>query len=77
MATDTAPAFELIGREGQFRLSGGRTIYEAVMYNESSARSDRVRLARIDTANGIRQINRWVDWHQPIEVIELSDDGDE
>lgn len=67
--TATRPAFELIGHEGTFRLPGGRTTYEAVMYDEAAARGDRPRLARLDTRDGIRQVNRWVDWDQPVEII--------
>lgn len=64
------PAWDLIGQEGRFRLPGGRTVYEAVMYDDATSRSDRPRLARIDTSRGyLHQINRWVDWEQPIEVL--------
>ena len=68
----TQPAYELIGQEGQFRLPGGRAVYEGVMYDDATARSNRVRLARLDTRNGLHQVNRWVDWDQPIEVIVLT-----
>jgi hypothetical protein len=72
----TRPAGELIGHEGAFRLPGGRTTYEAVMYDEATARGDRPRLARLDTSSGsIRQVNRWVDWDQPVEII--SDETEE
>jgi hypothetical protein len=72
----TRPACELIGQEGAFRLPGGRTVYEAVMYDEATARGDRPRLARLDTSSGgIRQINRWVDWDQPIEIIPETEEG--
>jgi hypothetical protein len=65
------PAYELIGHQGVFRLPNGRTLYEAVMYDDATAKSDRPRLARLDgtSPEGIRQINRYVDWDQPIEVI--------
>ena len=63
-------AYELIGEEGRFRLPGGRTVYEAVTYDEARARGSRPRLARLDTSDGgIRQVNRWVDWDQPVEVL--------
>lgn len=66
----TARAYELIGHEGQFRLPGGRVIYTDVMYNEATARSDRVRLARIAVKDGgLHQVNRWVNWDQEIEVL--------
>ncbi len=70
MTMITRPACALIGHEGTFRLPGGRATYEAVMYDEARARSARPRLARLDvTRDGIRQVNRWVDWDQPVEVI--------
>jgi hypothetical protein len=62
-------AWDLIGDEGSFRIKGGRTVYEAVMYNEATARGDKVRLARVETCDGIRQVNRWVDPDTLIEVI--------
>jgi hypothetical protein len=64
------PAHELIGYEGQFKIPGGRVVYEAVLYVEATARGDKPRLARIQIeADGLHQVNRWVDWDQPIEVI--------
>lgn len=73
---NTVPACELIGHEGEFRLPGGRATYEAVCYDDATARSDRARLCRItpveDTLTGwmgLRQVNRYVDWDQPVEVI--------
>jgi hypothetical protein len=71
----TRTAWELIGHEGQFRLPGGRAVYEAVMYDEASARGIRPRLARLETRGGLRQVNRWVDPDQPVEVI--ADDTEE
>lgn len=65
----TQPACELIGHEGVFRLPGGRTLYEAVLYNTAS-QGVRPRLARLDTSRGhIHQVNRYVEWDQPVEVI--------
>jgi hypothetical protein len=72
MATDTntQPACELIGHEGEFRLPGGRRVYDGVVYNDATARSNRVRLAYLkSTPEGLHQVNRWVDWDQPVEVI--------
>lgn len=69
------PACELIGSEGQFRVPGGRTIYDAVMFNDATARGSRVRLARLAvTERGVRQVNRWIDWDAPIEVLSHEDD---
>jgi hypothetical protein len=73
-APDVRPACDLIGHEGRFRLPGGRTVYEAVLYDEATARGARPRLARLETAGGLRQVNRWVDWDQPVEVIAGPDD---
>lgn len=71
MGMTTKQAYDLIGAEGRFRLPGGRTIYEAVCYLGDRARSSRVRLARlVADDDGLRQINRYVDWDQPIEVLE-------
>lgn len=67
--TQSFPAHLLIGREGVFRLPGGRVNYEAVMAPISG---DRPRLARIElTDDGPRQVNRYVDWDQPIDVDKL------
>lgn len=66
--TELKPAYELIGHEGKFRLPGGRTTYTAVMYDTGTARSDRPRLARLETKGGLHQVNRWVDWDQPILI---------
>lgn len=72
---NTRPACELIGYEGSFRLPGGRTIYEAVMWDGSRTTSARPRLARLVAGDdGIRQINRYVDWEQPIEVLADQED---
>jgi hypothetical protein len=65
MSGRTMKACELIGEEGQFRLPGGRTIYTNVMYDCATARSDRPRMARLVS----KQINRWVDWDQEVEVL--------
>jgi hypothetical protein len=64
-------AHTLIGDEGAFRIPGGRTVYEAVMLDLATARNlNKVRLARLATDGGrLRQINRYVDWDAPIEVL--------
>lgn len=74
MATTTQPANALIGHEGEFRLPGGRTVYEGVCWDSATARGDRPRLARVvtvteDGRHYLHQVNRWVDWDQPIEVL--------
>jgi hypothetical protein len=51
------------------RIKDGRTLYEAVDYNDHTP-GDKVRLARVTvTADGIRQINRWVDADTTLEVV--------
>ena len=68
------PACELIGASGAFRLLGGRTVYDPVMFDAATVRGDRVRLVRLDVSSGrLRQINRYVDWDQPLEVLELDE----
>jgi hypothetical protein len=62
-------AWDLIGHEGKFRIQGGRTIYEAVIYNDSTARGRKVRLARLDARTGLHQINRWIAPETLIEVL--------
>lgn len=70
-------AYELIGHEGTFKLPNGRVTYEAVMYDDARARSDRPRLARLDVSGGrLRQVNRWVEWDDPILVLVDFDDRD-
>lgn len=75
----TSPAYLLIGETGEFKLPGGRTVYEGVLFNAETARGDRVRLARvtsvvIDGQPYLHQINRWVNWTQDIEVHKLDED---
>jgi hypothetical protein len=65
-------AWDLIGEEGQFRLIGGRSTYEAVMYNDATAKSNKVRLAKLVAdphRYGIRQVNRYVDPDTLVEVL--------
>lgn len=69
-AHPVAIAWDLIGHEGQFRILGGRMVYDAVMYNTARSSCERVRLARLDTSNGdLHQVNRWVDADTPVEVL--------
>jgi hypothetical protein len=74
----TRPAFELIGHEGSFRLPGGRSLYDAVMYDDARAKGSRPRLARLEARDGgLHQVNRYVDWEQPIEVLVDYDEDEE
>lgn len=83
MNTSTKTAWDLIGFGGNLqdldedapyqtasvRIIGGRTLYEAVDFNDET-RGGRVRLARLQvTEHGIRQINRYVDPDTPVEII--------
>lgn len=69
-------AWDLIGfdgSEGLVRIKGGRTLYEAVDYNDARG-GQTVKLARLVTVihNGqprLRQINRYVDPDTELEVI--------
>ncbi len=72
----TTTAWDLIGFDSEWegetagvRIKGGRTVYEAVMFNDG-ARSEKPRLARLDTSDGyLRQVNRWVDADTIVEVV--------
>ena len=65
-------AWELIGETGVFRVPGGRATYTDVMYNEATARTDRVQIARLDAGeNGLRQVTRWIEPDQELEILEL------
>jgi len=64
-------AWDLIGELGAFRLPGGHTVYESVLYSCETARSNKVRLARLTSKDGyLHQINRYVDPDQIVEVLE-------
>jgi hypothetical protein len=70
LPVEVVPAWDLIGHEGTFRLPGGRSTYEAVMYNDATARGSRPRLVRLEARpGGIHQVDRYVDWEQPVEVL--------
>jgi hypothetical protein len=70
------PACDLIGHEGWFRLPGGNAVYGAVMFNDATARGDRPRLVRLEArADGLHQVNRYVDWDAPVEVLADYDEG--
>ncbi len=48
------------------RVKGGRTLYEAV----DNFGGEKVRLSRLDTADGLRQVNRYVAHDTTLEVVE-------
>lgn len=74
MTTKTVPAYSLVGAEGRFRVPGGRATYESVIYNDETARGDRIRLTRLEvTPDGLHQVNRWVDWEAPVEILDLQE----
>ena len=57
------------GRPADVRIIGGTALYEAVDYNDDTP-GCRVRLARLEvTADGFRQINRYVDPDTPLEIV--------
>lgn len=47
------------------RVQGGRTLYEAV----GNDGGDKVRLARLDTSDGLRAVVRYVDHDTTLEVV--------
>lgn len=55
-------AWEAIGFDnGKFKIAGGNTYYESVMFN-CSGRQEKVLLAKLKAeGNSLRQINRYVD----------------
>lgn len=72
--TDTA--WNSIGHDGgTFRIRGGRALYDAVIYNCATARTNNVTLARLGNydgtvAKGLRQYNRIVDPDTVLEFLE-------
>jgi hypothetical protein len=68
--TQITTAWNLIGTEDHVRIVGGRTVYEAVEYNDKRS-GKLVRLARITNRDDglLRQINRYVDPDTLMEVL--------
>lgn len=54
--------------DGPFRIKGGRAIYEAVSYNYNRRL---VKLARLDTEHGIREVKRYVDPDTILEFLPI------
>jgi hypothetical protein len=74
MTTITTTAWDLIGFDGSdgksVRVVGGRTLYEAVVFNDET-HGHRVRLDRLIVGEtGLRVVNRYVDADTPVEVVE-------
>ena len=71
-------AWNLIGAEGEFRIRGGRALYDDVYLGDGS-RTDRVLLRRLDPVDDgrVRQINRWVNPDEEIEVFAIDGDAAE
>lgn len=69
-------AFDLIGYDGDdaIRIVGGRALYDTVLVRDGYDDGN-VRLARIDTSNGIRQINRYVHPDTPVELVSADRGG--
>ena len=61
--------------DGKFRNQGGRAIYEAVMY-DASRNGQNVKLARLETDEGVREISRYVSPDTVLEFL-VEDDEDE
>lgn len=67
----TAKAWDCIGfDEGKFRVVGGCVFWEAVMYNDATARSNNVKLARLKYG---RELNRYVAPDTLLEFFEVDD----
>jgi hypothetical protein len=67
-----ATAWELIGFDGACRtLPAGRAVWEAVDYDDSRTPARRlVKLSRLESDEfGLRQVTRYVDPDQPMEVL--------
>ena len=69
----TKTAWEMIGFDGDggnsVRVQGGRALYEAVIYYDSTP-GERVKLARLDArADGIHQVSRYVDPDTVLEIV--------
>ena len=68
---DSGPAWDFIGYDGPdaVRILGGRALYDAVIFYDDTP-GDRVKLARLDAgADGIRQVNRYVDPDTIIQIV--------
>lgn len=72
---ETVADYDLRAKVGRnpvdVRIAGGRARYEGVSYESSTARSDRVRLFRLDTADGLREVSRRVDPDELLELVEV------
>lgn len=61
--------YEAPNRPASVRIVGGRTLYEAVDFNDDT-RQRKVRLARLVIGpKGFHQINRYVDPDTPVEIV--------
>jgi hypothetical protein len=63
-------AHDLIGHDGDqyIRIVGGRTLYESVLVGDGYDGGS-VRLVRLDTSDGLRQVNRYVHPDTPVELV--------
>lgn len=77
----TYTAWDLVGFDGEFRVKGGRVVWESIDYNESITRPNRrehVLLQRLDTSRGyLRCMKRYVPADTEIEVISGAVPGSE
>jgi hypothetical protein len=72
----TKTAWDLIGWDnGPIRIAGGRTVYEAVLYNDHNG-GHLVKIARLETVardNGkacVREVSRYVEPDTLIDILE-------
>jgi hypothetical protein len=72
---ERGPAWDYIGFDGDdgrlLRIVGGRWLYDAAIYSRRDRRNGRdwVKLVRLDTTEGIRQVNRYVHPDTQLELV--------
>ena len=70
-AGQTLTAWECIGfdQPGLYlRVAGGRALYEAAIYYDDTP-GEHVKLVRLDTQDGVRQVQRYVDPDTILQVV--------
>lgn len=72
MPEHTLTAWDVIGHDGDeyIRIVGGRTLYETAIFYDNMP-GERVKLARLDTTDGLHQVNRYVDADTPVELVRV------
>lgn len=57
----------------RFRFVGGKTIYESATATWPKRGNPKVKVERIDSRYGIKQIRRYVDAMTPIELVPIEE----